>query len=656
MKRMLLAGAAVMVSLSVMPAQAEPVPWSDAEVDLVARDRPVTDFLKALFKEEGLTVTFDAEVSDIKGKLHGQFTGTAEDVFAKVAKSYGLVPYWDGSSVRISTSDSVASSMYKMSPEVGDAVANNIGDLNMGGGVNTVRRSRDGVVVVSGTPGFREAVDGVIRTQDSALRGPADAMVTKVFKLRYAYAHDTTRSAGGAEISVPGVATILRAVASGNGDGTSLRPTVEKKQLGVRRVTEVAGGRMAQGQQRFDPMTGQPLMQQAGGFEPQTAQFAREVQPLPNGMTIEADPRLNTIIIRDRAANMAGHAEVIEQLDVPAQVVAIEATIIDVDTSRLRELGVQWNGTGPDYDATTGGRITQGLPLGPGNFANPFAGGLLAAGGVVFGENVLSARVAALESEGVAKVVSRPQVMTLENVEAVFDNSNTFFVPVESQFDASLYEVTVGTLLSVVPDIVEEDGETRVKLIASVRDGRVTGNTVSGLPITNSAGVSSQGTMSIGQTLLFGGLTVDRDESFEDRVPVLGRVPLLGGLFKQQSKASSRVERMFLLTPRLIDADGNVMARAQAAPPPIVGQAAPELYRRPVPQPAPRQEPLPEPNYEPRPQVNEVSATGSAVTSNGLEVMLQAPASRHQPVMRGGQLFTDDCDDLDPYATCEDEA
>ena len=659
MKNLMMGAASGLAAFAALaaPATAEPVPWSGAEVDLVARNRPVGDFMRALFKAEGLSITLEDEIDE---PLSGEFKGTAEDVFARVAAAYDIVPYWDGSTVRLSSGDAMGTAMYDLEPATGARVQDTLQGLGLGDEANTTRMTRDGVFMVSGTPGYREAVDGVIRTRDEQRRMPDTAMVTRVFELKYAWAQDTTRRFGSNEITVPGVATIMRAVASGNG---AVHPQTTRKSLGLKPLPGM-GGQQQVGRQGhpFDPR-GLEVSQQTE-FRAETAQYgpqyARPAQPLPDGMSIEADPRLNAIIIRDRAANMDGHAATIASLDVESKIVAIEATIVDVDTNRLRELGVQWRVGEDRFSATQGGRVTNGIPLNPGNFANPFAGGLLASG-VIGGEDVLTARVAALESEGLAKIVSRPQVMTIENVEASFNNTRTFFARVQSDFDAQLFEVTTGTILSVTPDVVERDGQTLVKLIASVADGRQTAVSVDGLPVIEDSNVSTQGVMRIGETLLFGGLTVDRTESFENRVPFLGKVPVLGGLFKQKSNASSRVERMFLLTPRLIDMSGNVAQRLDA-PAPIIGEVAPDLLRpapptrtRPDPRPAPETQPLPEEPYRARPLPKEVSATTGAVTSNGLEVQLRDEAAP-LPILRRGQLFTDDCDDLDPYAGCGDGA
>ena len=650
MKRMMLVSAAVVTGLLGV-ASAEPVPWSGAEVDLVARKRPVEELLRAVFKAEGLTMVMQTEVDD---PVSGEFDDTAERVFKRIAGAYDLVPYYDGSVVYITASGDMGTAMYELAPETGEEVQDTLSDLALGDRANQTRMAADGTFLVSGTPGYRQAVDGVIRSRDTRAQEPADAIVTRVFELKYAWAQDTTRRFGTTEVTVPGVATIMRAVASGNGDGLS-HGGAPKATFGARPVDDMGGPRPDR-RDRRDPY-GRGVEVSQTTFEPQISPLARPVQPLPGQMTIEADPRLNAIIIRDRAANMDGHAATIASLDVESKIVAIEATIVDVDTSRARELGVQWRLGGDRFSATQGGRVTRGLPLSPENFVNPFAGGLLGSG-VIGGKDILSARFAALEAEGLAKIVSRPQVMTIENVEASFNNTRTFFARVQSDFDARLFEITTGTILSVTPDVVEEDGQTLVKLIASVEDGRQIGTSVDGLPQIDRSAVGTQGVMRIGETLLFGGLTVDRTESFEDRVPFLGKVPVLGGLFRQESRQSSRVERMFLLTPRLIDMGGNVAQRLEDAPAPIIGQAAREVFRpapRPEPRPAPELREPPEEPYAPRALPREVNATTRAATSNGLAVTVGQEGDV-LPVMRKGQLFTDDCDDLDPYAACEDDA
>ncbi|MEL6214001.1 MAG: type III secretion system outer membrane ring subunit SctC, partial [Pseudomonadota bacterium] len=273
------------------------------------------------------------------------------------------------------------------------------------------------------------------------------------------------------------------------------------------------------------------------------------------GARIEADPRMNAVIVRDTAERMPIYADLIRSLDVAPQLIEIQATIIDVDTDRLREIGIQYRFTDTDdrADVTFGGRVTEGLTLSPEDFVNPFSRGLLASG-VVGDENVFSARIAALETEGIARVVSRPQVMTLANVEAVFDNTRTFFVRVAGAVDVDLFNISVGTTLSVTPHILEETGAPHIKLLVNVEDGQLTGGEVDDIPIIERSSVNTQALVGAEESLLIGGLTVESSEAFEDKVPFLGDIPLLGRLFKSRSSRRGRIERLFLITPRLTTA------------------------------------------------------------------------------------------------------
>ncbi len=337
-------------------------------------------------------------------------------------------------------------------------------------------------------------------------------------------------------------------------------------------------------------------------------------------------------LVRDRPERMDVYRSLITQLDQQSKIVAIEATIIDVDTDRLREVGVQWRYGTDDFDATLGGGLTRGLDLSPGDFLNPFASGLLAAG-VIGDDDVFAARLAALEAEGFARVVSSPQVITLANVEAVFNNTRTFFVRVASQFDAELFDVTVGTSLAVTPHVIEQDGEELVKLLVNVQDGQLTPASVDNIPVVETSSVGTQGVMRIGESLLLGGLTVDRSESFEEGVPILRSIPILGRAFKQSSTRSGRVERMFLLTPRLVTPGGNLAVRLDGPPRPGEPLSAPE---------APT---------EARPLATPIAlTTGEAGVPAVTEEV--TPASVDLPLLRRGGLFSEGCDDLDPYADC----
>jgi type III secretion protein C len=208
------------------------------------------------------------------------------------------------------------------------------------------------------------------------------------------------------------------------------------------------------------------------------------------------------------------------------------------------------------------------------------AGGIASA--VLGSAGQFLARIRALQTEGVARVVSSPQVVTLSNVEAVFDNSSTYYVRVAGREEVDLFNVTAGTRLRVTPHVFREgqhgEGAPRIKLLVQIEDGGLSGQTVDQLPIVERSGINTQALISEGESLLIGGMVRDSATAGVDKVPVLGDIPVLGNLFKTQRKGGQRIERMFLITPRLASSKAatDVMDKARQ---PLVDPGSPPESR-----------------------------------------------------------------------------
>ena len=298
------------------------------------------------------------------------------------------------------------------------------------------------------------------------------------------------------------------------------------------------------------------------------------------------------MLVRDRADRLSRYEQLIADLDVEPQSIEIEATIIDIATDRLRELGVNWRAS------SSNGRL--GFQVGNGAQAPlPTAGGVVSA--VLGSVGQFVARINALQAEGAAQVVSSPQVVTLSNVEAVFDNSSTFFVRVAGREQVDLFNQSVGTSLRVMPHVFRDHEGTRIRLAINVEDGSITGQQVDQIPVVQRSTLNTQALIVEGESLLIGGMTREAQSQSVDKVPGLGDIPVLGHAFKNRSNSHSRIERMFLITPRLAgggrqasrDAareatpttgrSGTAAAAARVEPPPA---PAPVLASAPAPVPA----------------------------------------------------------------------
>ena len=121
----------------------------------------------------------------------------------------------------------------------------------------------------------------------------------------------------------------------------------------------------------------------------------------------------------------------------------------------------------------------------------------------------------------------------------------------ERQVD--LFNVALGLTMRVTPTLIEDNQGRRIKMIVRIEDGNTnSGRLVDQIPVVNRNSISTQAIVGDGQSLLIGGYVLEENSGGKVGVPVLSDVPVLGWLFGQKSTKVRRVERMFLLTPRVI--------------------------------------------------------------------------------------------------------
>lgn len=134
------------------------------------------------------------------------------------------------------------------------------------------------------------------------------------------------------------------------------------------------------------------------------------------------------------------------------------------------------------------------------------------------------------------------------------DNKQTFYVPVQGFESGSLYSVSAGVALRVLPSIVSQDGKPQIRLDVHIEDGQLTSQNVGQLPVVSKSTIDTQTLIDQGQSLLIAGYTVDQDDRSESGVPVLSKIPFIGGLFKFKHHQGQKFQRLFLLTPRVVSA------------------------------------------------------------------------------------------------------
>jgi type III secretion protein C len=289
-----------------------------------------------------------------------------------------------------------------------------------------------------------------------------------------------------------------------------------------------------------------------------------------SGPAIVASSQQNAIIVRDYPNRIYLYKNLIAALDTPSQIVEIEATIMDVNTDKLRNLGIEWRYSGNESN----GEVMFTKDATKKNFIDTLAGNSVSVldqipgfqiGAIIGDKNQFIARINALEEEGVVSVSSRPKVATLNDLEAVIESSTSFYVPVNGAYDVDLFQVLTGTVLRVTPHLITHDWGTQIRLIVAIEDGSVAGVN-NGIPVTKRHAVTTQALVNTGHSLLLGGLVREEEEASDYKVPYLGDIPWLGNFFKSQFKSKGQSERLFLISPRIVAPDGSDQAEAKKQP------------------------------------------------------------------------------------------
>jgi type II secretory pathway component GspD/PulD (secretin) len=166
-----------------------------------------------------------------------------------------------------------------------------------------------------------------------------------------------------------------------------------------------------------------------------------------------------------------------------------------------------------------------------------------------------------LEEVGNGQTLIRSSVITLDNIGAVIDTSETAYVETAGAKAGGLYDVTVSTKLTVVPHIIigefDANGMPKIKLLIEVQDGGFTNNPRPGAngPSTTTRTVNTEASVFEGQSLFIGGSFKETHEVSSAGIPILKDIPLIGHLFKMSNRGNSVTERIYIITPTIIHPD-----------------------------------------------------------------------------------------------------
>ena len=320
------------------------------------------------------------------------------------------------------------------------------------------------------------------------------------------------------------------------------------------------------------------------------------------GLTVQAYKPTNSLFIRYYEKDIERLKKLVqERLDIPVPQVQIAAQMVITSLNALEQIGVQWGGAGagnigrstfvgqgfqdpvrvPGTGAINVNPVNPNLdlsgllpvnpatavPLG-GNLVNlptsllPTLAGATPAGGLllgIIGSNFnINLAIQALEVQGKARTLAEPKTVTVENAKATI--SRGFEVPFVSTPSQGLSQVQFKEALlklEVTPRVIRDSGDTRIrmKVVFENNETDFSGRrSVAGNPSIFKRRQETEVLVSQGQRLVVGGVTNDTSAMTTREVPVFGRIPVLGWLFKSRETSKTGEELIVILTPTVLDA------------------------------------------------------------------------------------------------------
>ena len=399
-------------------------------------------------------------------------------------------------------------------------------------------------------PKLAFAIDG--RINGLIVRAENQAIIAKVRKLVESLDIETSETGNihvvylrNAEATK--VAETLRGILGGASGGTAQpapQPVVQQQQPGAPGQPGAAGGAVA----------------------------IVNIPQTSGGGTIQAYAATNSLVIVAPDFVYNGLRGVIDKLDARRAQVFIEALVVEVSTNVAAEFGIQWqNLSGVNSDGVRGIGGTNFSTGGANNNIGSVAGNIAGAGpglniGIIKGKLTLPGvgeilnlgiLARALESDGHSNILSTPNILTIDNEEAkiIVGQNVPFITGTQTSTTGGLANPfqtierkDIGLQLKVKPTVSE--GGT-VKLLLSQEVSSLGNNTTAGF-ITNKRSIESTVLVDDRQIIVLGGLIQDDVRNTIDKVPVLGDIPLLGNLFRYETRNRSKTNLMVFIRPVIL--------------------------------------------------------------------------------------------------------
>ena len=455
----------------------------------------------------------------------------AEDFLAEVHSRFGLIWVYDGTTLYLYDGTETARETVEFPFARRELFESALETVHMRGvPLNWIFLPGENVLQLSGPPRFVEwggELAGEIAAGhpgENPSAGEDGNYTIRLFKVEYGYVDQMANNASGGKAPIVGLAEMvakLMNVAHDTGVGSS-RPALEASAS----VAKLRGSGVIPGDDSPTPVQA-------------TASNVAGVRGVGEEAFVIGDPRLNAVVVRDLETRMPAYERLIAELDSPVDQIEIAVSVLDIDASAAEELRFEL-----DSDSF---QLNAGADRGGSS--------------IYYSENMwdvegIALRIRALRNSGRSRILTRPSVTTLDNHEASFRNNRTFYVRLGGN-DAEavdLAPVSYGWVVRIRPHVIYDGDGKSVQLAIHIEDGNRGGAdlAVTGVPEVAQNVIQTQAVVQEGSSLLIGGYTVREQTRFDQRIPLLGRIPVMGRLFSTKVDRDQSVARYFLITPRIL--------------------------------------------------------------------------------------------------------
>lgn len=524
-----LASVGLLAISAVLSGGAAPIPWKTPTYTLVARDMNLRTALDSFAVAEGIPLVMS---EGVQGIFSGDFKDFGCPEFLdRLATVHNLTWYYDGTALYLYGAGEVRTMLVDLQYMKAGEVRAMLAELGVEDSRFPLKTTSDGeIVMVSGPPRYVALVAELIARADNLReKRTLNEVEVKLFPLVNTWADNVSFSVSSPETSVTikGVARLIEEMMANGGD-------MAFREAGITNSADSASARV------------------------------EEAKSLSFRPVIRPENRLNAVLVRDVSSRMGMYERLIKQLDVPQKLVEIDVTVIELSKKDALDWQLSLKVTGAHRDVS--GAAGQ-------NAANLYGADALGGRGLAgalsyLGKDVqVSASLTALKEKGKARSISRTSLLTVNNLAAQMQDSQSYHVRVIGTEVANLAEVSAGTTLQVKPRIVAAPSTNvanQVWLSLRLDDGGFESIAVDSMPMTRSSTLQTQTAVFEDEAIMLAGYLRDIEESGGWGIPYLRDIPWIGWLFGGASVKKETVQRMFIITPHIVDLDSEMLARLQA--------------------------------------------------------------------------------------------